>query len=674
MAGLGPILPIQTTITLDTNQFSRAVEGLSQQLGGLEAKMSKSSSSIGAGVSSGITNPMGAAFGAVTKLAGALGVGYLISRVVDVNAAFSRMDTMTNYNRTMTTITGSADIAKASLESLKQVTLGTAYGLDVAAKATQGFVTRGMDMGNATNQVRVWADAVSFYGSGTNEALANTIDAWQNMYARGKVTMVQLNRVLQDGIPVIDIYAKATKTSTAKVMEAMSKEGLTATQVMSVVTKAMSEGTNGVLNIAGAAKEAGNTWATTFANMKAAATRGIISVIEAIDAGLEKAGAGSVMGNLKSIGASIENVFKQIAENVTPIVLDIINAVKWLKDNLIQMAPVLGAVAVAMALYGTATRIAAVYVGIYNTAKAICAARTMLATTATFAQTAAQHGLNAAMLASPVTWVIVGIMALIGVIFLVVAAINKWTGKTYSAVGVIAGAFTWLGATVLNIAIGAINGIIQAVFTVIEPIISVFEWILNIAKGGFDNFGAGVANLIGNIIGWFLTLGTVVTKIIDAIFGTDWTGGLNKLKGQVTSWGKNESAITLSREAPAISRVSAMGAYNTGYGFGKGLAKVFTGTSATAGSSAEDNNFGGMPSSLSNIDDNTSKMAKGLKNYTEEVKYIMDYATRKATHDLMAQRAVVIDMKGSNFELKSDVDINDLADMLGRRVLDRIGA
>ena len=63
------------------------------------------------------------------------------------------MDTMTNYNRTMTAITGSAQMAKVSLNGIKDSVTGTAYGLDTAASAVQNFVTRGMNIGNATSEV-----------------------------------------------------------------------------------------------------------------------------------------------------------------------------------------------------------------------------------------------------------------------------------------------------------------------------------------------------------------------------------------------------------------------------------------------------------------------------------------------------------------------------------------
>ena len=55
---------------------------------------------------------------------------------------------------------------------------------------------------------------------------------------------------------------------------------------------------------------------------------------------------------------------------------------------------------------------------------------------------------------------------------------------------------------------------------------------------------------------------------MDAIFGTDLSSGLNSLQEKVLSWCKNDSAITLSREAPALQRWAYGDAYNTGYKWG----------------------------------------------------------------------------------------------------------
>ena len=164
------------------------------------------------------------------------------------------------------------------------------------------------------------------------------------------------------------------------------------------------------------------------------------------------------------------------------------------------------------------------------------------------------------------------ILLMIDLIASVIYALMQLGLSTEQIVGGICGIVAVAGAFILNAGIGVINAILQAVWNFVEPFIGIVEWILNVCNGGFNSFGDAVANLIGNIISWFLSLGKVVTKIIDAIFGTDWTGGLNALQNQVLSWGKNDNSITLNREAPSIDyRASYGDAWNSGYDFGSGL-------------------------------------------------------------------------------------------------------
>lgn len=132
-------------------------------------------------------------------------------------------------------------------------------------------------------------------------------------------------------------------------------------------------------------------------------------------------------------------------------------------------------------------------------------------------------------------------------------------------INLLCGLFLWSLALCYNTLIGVINAILQAVWACADPIIGIVEWILNVCNGGFESFGGAVANLIGQIISWFLTLGQVVTKIIDAIFGTDWTSGLKSLQDKVLAWGKNEDAITISRDAPEFDRIDAGDAFSTGF-------------------------------------------------------------------------------------------------------------
>lgn len=532
--------------------------------------------------------------------------------LLSFDRAFSRMDTMINFERVMKALTGSSSAAKSILNEVNDAVLGTAYGLDVAAKSTQGFMTRGIDAGRATNYIKTWADAVSFYGEGTNEQLETVTDAMGRMLSKGKVDAIQLNRLTNVGINARRMYAIAVGKSEAEIEKALSNGTISSLEFLDTVTKAMEEGTNGVLNISGAAKEAGATWAVTFANMKAAGTRGLIGMIEGIDKGLEAAGMTGIMQTFVDIGKKTEATLKQIGGNLeqfitkhgellkklSAAILAIGNGILWTFGNFDRVLPfILMGLAILTLAWWTVEKevtIAGVksmmtgkqmlLAGIEGFKGGITAAKgwvianwQMLALIAGVGLAVvamqnfdtwgkyvigtliliagaialvelAQWGLNAAALANPLVWIFV---ALIGIILVVIAVFTMLSDSVEQAFGRIIGAAYVAGAFLWNTFVGVVNAIIQFLWTMfVEPFISIIEWVLNVSQGGFDSFGDGVKNLIGNIISWFLSLGKVVTKIIDAIFGTDWTGGLNKLQDSVLEWGKNEGAITLSREAP----------------------------------------------------------------------------------------------------------------------------
>ncbi|WP_251616231.1 tape measure protein [Senimuribacter intestinalis] len=313
----------------------------------------------------------------------------------------------------------------------------------------------------------------------------------------------------------------------------------------------------------------------------------------------------------------------------------------FLQPIVLGIAAAIGGLVAAHLAYNAAAAIS-------STWTSICAAAQMLRTEATFAETAAQYGLNAALLACPITWVVGGIILLIAMLYALVAMINKVTGKSISATGLIVGTVAVAGALIGNIAIGTINGILQAVWAFVEPFIGIVEWILNVVDGGFDSFGGAVANLIGQIISWFLSLGKIVTTIIDAIFGANWTDGLNDLQKSVISWGKNDKAITLDREAPNIDyRFDYSDAWNWGYGKGSNL---FGG--------GNDETTEGILGAADKTAANTDKIADALDITNANLKYIRDYAAEKAINRYTATE-IKIDMTNNN-NINSDDDIDGI--------------
>ena len=237
-----------------------------------------------------------------------------------IGSAMDRIDTMVQFTRTMTTMTGSSKIAEQALAKIKDTVTGTAYGLDVAAQSCQKFVTSGMSMDKATGQVKTWADAVAFYGDGTNETYANVTDAIAKMVAQGKVQGDQLDRLTDAGIPAVQLFADATGQSFSDVREALSDGSISSEEFLNVLQDAMEKGTDKFATIDGAAKEAGASWKGTFDNMKAAITRGMVAIIESIDEVLQSNGLPTLKEMIADVGKVMEKGLNYAAEHLPELI------------------------------------------------------------------------------------------------------------------------------------------------------------------------------------------------------------------------------------------------------------------------------------------------------------------------------------------------------------------
>lgn len=396
------------------------------------------------------------------------------------------------------------------------------------------------------------------------------------------------------------------------------------------------------------------------------------------------------MANDQHMRTALSGIMNALSGAAT-IALNVIDVMvaggAFIVDNWSMIAPVIGGVAAALAIYNGALLLHNAYEAASNGLKMIAAIRSVAHGTATAAETAATTGasaaqiaFNAALYACPLTWIVLAIIAVIAAIYLVVAAINKVQGTTYSATGVICGLVATAGAFIVNTGVGLLNGLIQLIWSIfVEPFLGIVEWVLNVTNGGFDSFGGAVANLIGNIISWFLSLGEVVTKIIDAIFGTDWTAGLNALQNNVLAWGKNENAITLDREAPTIAyRASYSDAYNKGYDFGQGVEnKVsdFFGGIKDLGNSGDTGALGSygaasdMAANVANIAGDTSSISDSLDVSEEDLKYLRDIAEQEAINRFTTAE-IKVDMSGMSNTVHNTNDLDGIVDGLTTRVLE----
>ena len=240
-----------------------------------------------------------------------------------------------------------------------------------------------------------------------------------------------------------------------------------------------------------------------------------------------------VLNRLNEIANS--DAFQQFVNNaigglsaVASVSLEILNSLVNVADvvanNWSWISPIIGGVTAALMVYygwqlaNNAISLASKGIKIaLAVASYAHAAATGAEVTATAAATAAQYSLNTAFLASPVTWVVMGIIALIAVLLAVTNAIAQVTGVTQSGVGIITGVIAVGGAFILNTIISLINSVITlgvSFWNMLANFAAAFGLIFNDPIAAIEVMFLSLFNFIVSIV-------SSAAGILDTIFGSD---------------------------------------------------------------------------------------------------------------------------------------------------------
>lgn len=293
--------------------------------------------------------------------------------------------------------------------------------------------------------------------------------------------------------------------------------------------------------------------------------------------------------------------------------------------------------------------------------------------------TVAQGIFNAVMMANPIILVVSAIMLIIGALMALCNWIADTTGIAQSGLGVITGAFAVAGAFIYNCIVDLINAMLKVVDRAIKPFVGVIEWLVNAFGGGFDSIGDAFANLLGKLISWLLDFAKLATRILDWVFNTDLTSGLEAMQTNLENMGKNENAVTYKVETPKLDRIDYGEAWDAGADLGDKLnqkvTNLFTGddkkdTGMTDLETAVKQNTSAVNDSADSINANNNKNSKDIKKSVdiskENLVYLRDIAEKDAINQFTTAE-IKVDMQNNN-TVNNGLDLDSVINKLSNGV------
>ncbi|MDD4164930.1 MAG: tape measure protein [Eubacteriales bacterium] len=393
--------------------------------------------------------------------------------------------------------------------------------------------------------------------------------------------------------------------------------------------------------------------------------------------------------------------FNQFADGVTSAIVAVGGVLNWifgligdvggfLYENWSIISPVIYGVAAALAVYAgylgivnALELISAARSGVMAVAKGILATVTWATTSATWAQVTAQMGLNAAMYACPITWILIIIIAIIAALYAVVAIINKVAGTSVSATGIIFGVFSTLGAFLWNLFLG----LLELVFGIIEALVNPFIKFANFIGNIFANPISSIIYMFQGMADGVLAVLEKIASAMDFVFGSSmadtvagWRSGLKDMADSaVEKYAPNENyqkvidELDLSVENLGLNRWAYSDAWDAGYSAGENLEEAignFDPASLFNTDIPDVNDYTGSydPSQyLSNIADDTDSIADSMEMTGEELKYLRDIAERDAVNKFTLAE-IKVEQTNSFGDVRETADLDGVVSYLEEKV------
>lgn len=532
---------------------------------------------------------------------------------------------------------------------------------DVVAR----FGNNAKDAFSSSEEVVAFADLIqkqmTIAGASTQEA-ANAELQLSQALGSGVLRGDELNSIFEQAPNLIQNIADYLDVPIGKIRE-MAADGELSADVVKAAIFSAADDINSKFN------EMPMTWGQMWQSMQNTALIAFQPVLQRLnDLANSEAFQTFIQGAIEAM-ATLANILLNVFEVAASVGA-------FIGDNWSIIAPIIYGVIAALGAYLAIMGIVNAITAISAAIDATKAAADALAAGQTFLWTVQQYGLNAALAACPITWIIVLIIALIAIIFAVCNAIAKMTGIANSGFGVITGGvnvviqfFKNLGLTVANIALGIGNAIAALA----------------------SNMMTAFHNAICNVQSWFYNLLSTALSVIEGICAAlnklpfvefDYSGissaaddyaakaseaAGNKEDYQSISDAFNEGFTTFD----AFQDGWASDAFNAGAAWGDGIADKVSNFSLsdvfgqTDIPNVSDYTSGfndaiansGVGDSIGNIDDNTGKIKDSLEVSEEDLKYLRDIAEQEAINRFTTAE-INVDMSGMQNTVNSGDDID----------------
>ena len=532
------------------------------------------------------------------------------------------------------------------------------------------FGNNAKDAFSSSEEVVAFADLVqkqmTIAGAGTQEA-SNAMLQLSQALGSGVLRGDELNSIFEQAPNLIQSIADYLQVPIGEIHN-MASEGELSADIVKAAIFASADEINAKF------EEMPMTWGQIWSLFQNGALMAFQPVLQKInDIADSEAFQSFVNGAIEAMG---------VLANVVLDIFDLIGTVgSFIADNWSIISPIIYGVVGALAVYAAYLAIvkgieiaSAAASAVMAVGKGLYAAATMIATGATWAQTTAQLGLNSAMYACPIVWIIMLIIALIAVIFAVCNAIAKMTGVTQSGFGLICGVVSVGVAFIRNLVIGLIN-------TVISLVVNLYNMLANFAAAFGVLFNDPVAAIKVIMLSLFDFIVGVVTKaaaMLDAVFGSNLADAVSQFQGKIQAEinatienAGGNTAKTLNPSDYMLDRVDYGDAFNSGALFGDGVVDAVENFSLSdvLGSTDIPNpqdyisgfdgaiTSSGVGDNLGSIADDTGAIKDSLEISEEDLKYLRDIAEQEAVNRYTVAE-ITIDQSGMQNTINSGDDID----------------